>query len=572
MSRAERRKEQEQRNRTNIAKWILILVIIGFAVLLYFFGPALISPFQREQLVPDYTMLYNDKPGYEQVLIREGVTFIPVDWVKDHVLTGLEILEGREKARWTPRVDDIRFKAAEVTELAVRATFPVEVNLLREGNELFFPLSGAEKLMGLRSEWHPETHILTVDGIGISYQQGNLINHAVLRAEPGRFQTTNTELETGETVRILETLDDYYRVRSGKGLIGYLRQSDVENTGRYTPSIEGTELAEASPSALPNPFGIVWDYVGNSHPDRKDEPVIEALSVYSPTWFELKNPEGELDSSAQFRYAKTMKNKGYQLWGLVTNAFDPDLTEQFMQNETGRHRFISQLLVYASLYELDGINIDFENIHYRNQDLFTDFVRELSDALRMQHLIVSIDVTIPGGSLNWSQVYDRTALDPYVDYFAVMTYDEHWGSSPVAGSVASIGWVERGIAATLEEVPAEKILLGLPFYTRLWTETPRAGGVSVSSRAMGMQFIRNMLEENDITEEDWEWDLLAGQYYAEYSIEGVRYRVWLEEERSIALKGSLIEQYGLAGFAAWRKGFEVPKIWDVLKEVVETKQ
>ena len=568
MSRTERRKEQEHRNKVNRSKWVLLLIIIGSAVLFYLFGPSLDSPFQREQLVPDYTMLYNDEPGYEDVLIREGVRFIPVNWVKDHVLTGLEVLEEREKARWTPRAADIRFTADEVTELTLRATFPVEVNLLREGNELFFPLSGVEKLLGLRTEWHPETQILTIDEIGAPIQQGLMINHAALRTEPGRRQITKTELKTGETVRILETLDDYYRIRSGKGLIGYLSQSDVENIGRYTPSV--ADLEEASPSALPSPFGIVWDYVGNSHPDRSGEPVIEALSVYSPTWFELKNPEGELDNSAQFRYAKSMKDKGYQLWGLVTNAFDPDLTEQFMQNETGRHRFISQLLVYASLYELDGINIDFENIHYRNQDLFTDFVRELSDALRMQNLIVSIDVTIPGGSLNWSQVYDRTALEPHVDYFAVMTYDEHWGSSPVAGSVASIGWVERGIAATLEEVPAEKILLGLPFYTRLWTETPRAGGVSVTSRAMGMQFIRNLLEENDITEEDWEWDLLAGQYYAEYSIEGVRYRVWLEEERSIALKASLIEQYELAGFAAWRKGFEIPEIWDVLEEFVKT--
>jgi hypothetical protein len=304
VSRTERRKEQEKRNKINIAKWILLLIVIGSAVLFTFFGPALVSPFQREQLVPDYTMLYNDEPAYEPVLIRDGVIFIPVDWVKDHVLTGLEVLEEREKARWTPRAADIRFTAAEVTELAVRAMFPVEVNLMRVENELFFPLSGVEKLLGLRSEWHPETQILTIDEIGVPTQQGLMINQAALRSEPGRHQVTKTELETGEMVRILETLDDYYRVRSRKGLIGYLSQSDVENTGRFTPSVEHTELGEASPSALPSPFGIVWDYVGNSHPERSNEPVIEALSVYSPTWFELKNPDGDLENSAQFRYAK----------------------------------------------------------------------------------------------------------------------------------------------------------------------------------------------------------------------------------------------------------------------------
>jgi len=222
-------------------------------------------------------------------------------------------------------------------------------------------------------------------------------------------------------------------------------------------------------------------------------------------------------------------------------------------------------LVYAALYELDGINLDFENMHYRNQGLFTGFVRELSEALKANDLTVSIDVTIPGGSLNWSQVYDRKAIEPYVDYFAVMTYDEHWGSSPIAGSVASIGWVERGIAATLEEVPPEKVLLGSPLYTRLWEETPRAGGgVSVTSRAMGMQFIRRTLEENGITQDEWQWLEDIGQYYAEYEADGKRYRVWIEEERSLALKASLIEQFGLAGFAAWRKDFEIPEVWNML--------
>lgn len=190
------------------------------------------------------------------------------------------------------------------------------------------------------------------------------------------------------------------------------------------------------------------------------------------------------------------------------------------------------------------------------------FVRELTPILREAGIVVSIDVTIKSTSPNWSMCYDRRELGKVVDYVILMAYDEHWATSPVSGSVASIGWVERGITTLLEDVEAEKVILGLPFYTREWEEThTESGSTSVKSRALSMGQVKQILEKN---ETQMSWDEKAGQNYAYYKKGDSIFKIWLEDEMSIKLKTTLIKKYDLVGAAAWRKGFEEPEIWDVL--------
>ncbi len=223
-----------------------------------------------------------------------------------------------------------------------------------------------------------------------------------------------------------------------------------------------------------------------------------------------------------------------------------------------------QLLIYASLYNLDGINIDFENIYKEDKDALTQFVRELTPLLKEQGLIVSIDVTIPDGSDTWSKCYDRKALGEIVDYVMLMTYDQHWATSPVAGSVAQITWVEKNLVKVLDMVPREKLLLGLPFYTRLWEETTVLGLKKVTNpKVLSMDAARKLVNDNNV---EIMWDEKSGQFYAEYKNDGKTYKVWLEDENSINLKSSLVLKYKLAGACAWRRGDESPVIWEVLNK------
>lgn len=291
------------------------------------------------------------------------------------------------------------------------------------------------------------------------------------------------------------------------------------------------------------------------------------LNVVSPSWLEIVDEEGLLKNKVDVDYVKKAHEKGYQVWALITNSFDPDLTHAVLRNPKARKNVVNQLLIYARLYELDGINLDFENIYDVDRDELTVFVREITEALHQINVTVSMDVTVPSKVSQWSSCYDRKALGEIVDYLMVMAYDEHWRSSPVSGSVASIGWVEEGIINTLKEVPAEKIVLGVPFYMREWEED-LAGG-RVKAKTMTMERAEKTIQAENL-QPNWLGD--KGQYYFEYIKGDKRYRVWQEDARSIALKAALVEKYQLAGIGAWRKGFEKPEIWNVIHEALKTKQ
>jgi spore germination protein YaaH len=223
-------------------------------------------------------------------------------------------------------------------------------------------------------------------------------------------------------------------------------------------------------------------------------------------------------------------------------------------------------LVFSSLYNLDGINIDFENMHFHDRDLLTQFMRELTPLAHEQGLTVSIDVTMISNSLNWSRIYDRPALAEIVDYVALMAYDEHWANSPVAGPVASLPWVERGLQAVLQEVPAEKLLLGMPFYARIWKEEMLEGGdVEVSANAYSMARVQETLKEKKAAVS---WDERAKQNYAEYREGDILYRVWVEDAESIRQRVELVHKYNLAGVASWRRGFEKPEIWQIIQDAL----
>lgn len=309
-------------------------------------------------------------------------------------------------------------------------------------------------------------------------------------------------------------------------------------------------------------ISLVWDHFLGDPVDLAQEEKIPGLTVISPTWFAVTDARGTVANKADWKYVQDAHDKGYKVWPLISNSFDPDMTKEFFADEAAQDRAVRQLLMYTALYDLDGINIDFENVHDDDKDRLTAFVAKLAEKLKEQNVVVSIDATVPSGVPMWSNCYDRAALAKLVDYYMVMTYDEHWRTSPVAGSVASIGWVERGIVNTLQYVPKEKLLMGVPFYTREWRESENGyGQVGVRSATLWMADVENRVSRLKLTPQ---WLDAAGQHYVEYWDDDVRYRIWIEDEKSLELKVKLARKHELAGVAAWRKGFEKSGVWEVL--------
>jgi len=314
---------------------------------------------------------------------------------------------------------------------------------------------------------------------------------------------------------------------------------------------------------------LLWEQVHSRNPDTSSIGPLQGVNVVSPTWLSLGDPSGKINSkNVSKNYISWAKGRGYKVWVLFSNSFDPDLTHEFLKNPFAREKVIEELLRIIKENDIDGINIDFENVYLKDKEALVQFVRELTPVLHEENIVVSMDVTVKGGSENWSLFYDRKAIGEVVDYVAVMTYDEHWSSSPVSGSVASLNWVEKGILGLLEDVPEEKLLLGIPFYTRLWMETPsrkKANKMDVKSKTLNMEKANELMAREDAIVV---WDEEAGQDYLIYIEYGTIYKVWVENSKSLKLKVDLANKYKLPGIAIWSRGFETPDVWKVIDETL----
>ncbi|SCZ10736.1 glycosyl hydrolase family 18 protein [Alkaliphilus peptidifermentans] len=549
-------------------KGILFLICLVVLIIVGAFGFSLMvegSHFQYQEGTD--TLIVDNELIQGRTIIDGSDVFVAIDIVDRFIYPFVDVITEEKRFFIPSKLTEFYFENSELDEFVKQKDFIMNFNLKEEEGNYYLPLAFLQNLIGIEVNYIEESGLVIIDSINSNGFIGQAIEKINVLQQPRLVSGKVTSINTGETVNIFSQSGNYYFVRTLEGKFGYVRKDklEVENEdlrGQAEKAFKSRE--EWQPEGK---IGLVWDYVHQFSKDRRGEEKLDAIDVVSPTWFKMTDSDGTLMNKGDKNYVVDAHEKGYRVWGLVTNSFDPDMTSEFLASQEAQEHFIRQILFYSGLYQLDGINIDFENIHYKDKDTFTSFVERLTNKLKKDNLVVSIDVTIPSTSPNWSMVYDRVKLGEIVDYVAVMTYDEHWAASPKSGSVASIGWVERGIQKTLELVPNEKVLLGLPFYTRLWEEEKIPGNrVKVSSRAYGMDKIKEILVENDA---EIDWDEITGQYYSEYENDGKTYKVWLENERSLALKTTLVEKYDLAGIAAWRKDFEHEGVWPVLANMIK---
>lgn len=323
------------------------------------------------------------------------------------------------------------------------------------------------------------------------------------------------------------------------------------------------------------PITMVFDpIVSETAYDKKY--VQNGTSIMSPSWFELTTTGLKASSKLSHDYVNSYKEKGYRIWPLITNQFDPDMTSKILANESMWERYKQGLINYATEYGYDGYNFDFENIHYKDKAQLTKFVDFLAKGLRTYNLYTSIDVTGYSNSENWSLVYDRKAYADAVDYVVLMAYDETWASSDIAGPVASYPWVRKHTEQMLSEVPASKLVLGIPFYMREWS-VPVKGSWEGKAKSKTLAMTKALDLEREYRDV-MRWDeRLKGNYliltkkndvYGIYDekkpYEGTLTKIWFEDPQSLSYKVGLVKELQLAGVAAWRKGFEASDVWPVL--------
>ena len=365
-----------------------------------------------------------------------------------------------------------------------------------------------------------------------------------------------TEVKAGQTLVYMEGLENWSQVATEDGYIGY-----IENKKISAPEIKtyDREFAaeEYSYISMEQPVNMVWHQVTSQEANSYLADAVSdvtGVNVISPTWFSILDNAGNITNIASSDYVIQAHERGMQVWGLVDNFSENVQTTEVLSRTSSRQNLISQLIQAALEVGLDGINVDFE---YLSEDVgihFLEFLRELSIECHKNKLVLSVDNPVPE---DFTSHYDRAEQGRVVDYVIIMGYDEHYLGSEEAGSVASLPWVEKGIQDTLAEVPAERVINAVPFYTRLW----KTSGASLTSEAIGMDAAQEAIASNQA---QTYWDSNTGQNYGTYELEGDTYQIWIEDSESIAAKVQLVPRYNLAGVAAWKLGFENSSIWQVI--------
>ena len=327
-----------------------------------------------------------------------------------------------------------------------------------------------------------------------------------------------------------------------------------------------TDKPPAPPPKPPLPYKInlVWQHEHKPEVDLSVLDKVPGVNVVSPCWYVIDNEFGKLQDKSVEGYVDRAHAKGYQVWPLITNGFKPDRTKKLLDDENARKFVIEQLRQQYQKHKFDGINLDFEHIYEADKDRITEFVKQIRRATQQDKLILSMDVTVPKGSPNWSLCFDRKALAEHLDYMMVMAYDQYSGASPEAGPTAGYDWVERGIRNTLEEVPAQKVVLGIPLYMRLWHYDKDKK--RFFAKTLNMAGAEKIMEDKGKDETfRCRWLEKERMTFVSYMEDDIPYSFWQENKSSLEHKTGLIKTCGLAGVASWRYGFEKPEIWPMLE-------
>ena len=366
-----------------------------------------------------------------------------------------------------------------------------------------------------------------------------------------------TSVKKGTKLRLIEEMENWDQVATDDGYIGYIDKKKVGEAEK-TKFERSFNREQYSYLTMDSKVNMVWHQVTSTDANAYFADAtanMTGVNVISPTWFYLTDTSGNIASIASADYVSQAHEKGLQVWGLIDNFTQEVSTTETLSSTAARQNIISQLIQAAKDVGMDGINVDFESLSEDVGIHFLEFLRELSIECHKNNLVLSVDNPVPE---DFTSHYDRAEQGRVVDYVIIMGYDEHYVGSE-AGSVASLPWVEQGIQDTLDEVPAERVINAIPFYTRLWRTT----GGNVTSEAIGMDQAQQTIADNNV---ETYWDKTTSQNYGKYDIDNSTYQIWLEDAQSVAEKVKLVSKYDLAGVSAWKLGFENSGIWKVISD------
>ncbi|MCI2049430.1 MAG: glycosyl hydrolase family 18 protein [Lachnospiraceae bacterium] len=428
-----------------------------------------------------------------------------------------------------------------------------------DGETLYLALDYVKKFTNFSYQLYTDPNRMQI------YTQWGDVNTAIVSKKTG-LRTTGgvksdvlTYLEKGAKVEVLETMENWSKVKADGCFIGYVENKVLKDQASETQTPVTDALNQTfTPNLLGTKVNMAWHNVASTGGNDTYAAYMantKSLNVLSPTWYPLQDDAGDLDSYARQDYMDQAHAAGLKVWPVVDNFNNPDVNHNnFLAKQASRTHVIDQLMDEASKYGFDGINVDFEQIDPDYGQDFIEFVRELSIRCRKAKLTLSVDNYV---TYDFNDYYHMDEQADFADYVVIMGYDEHYAGDKEAGSVADIDYVKYGIERALQEVPKDQLINGIPFYTRLWIEDESG----LTSQSLDMTQAAQFCTDHGLTPK---WDEKTCQNYVEATEGSKTYKMWLEDAESIQAKLSVMQAEGIAGVAEWKLSFETPDIWDVI--------
>ena len=566
---------------------ILIASVIGGAFLIKKFGPSKemvkvdkyygienenqLAIIVDNEVVGAKGMLYDGNPYVEYAVVRDYLNGRFYLDVNENILL-YTLSDG------TIRVDvgskdytlqkETKSKDYVILKMEGSAAY-IALDFVQEYTNIEFELFEGPNRVMIVSEWG-ETTVATVRK-KTQIREAAGVKNAILKNASKKDQVT-----------IISEDGKWKKVRTEDGYVGYMKSNCLKNQKDITISREFKEQKYSNISK-DYTINLAWHVVGNSTANNTVLETIantKGLTTISPTWFAVKNTSGDISSLASSQYVNYAHQSNIEVWALVKD-FDGGIgskkeTYELLSKTSNRENLVNQLISAALKHDIDGINVDFEKVSEECGEHYLQFLRELSLKCRQNEIILSVANPIPS---KYSTQYNLEEQGKVVDYVIIMGYDEHHRESPESGPVASLAFVQKGIKDALKQVPAEKLINAVPFYTRLWKEVLKTEEelaaqegtdaaeypYNVTSKAYGMSKIKVAIESAGA---EIVVDEATGQNYAEWEADGATYKVWLEDEAALEAKLKLMKEFKLAGVASWRLGFESSGVWELILKYV----
>lgn len=551
-----------------INKNVIRIVLIALAILLVAIVTLVVAQnFSKEKANSSINLVINNRNVTErlkhEIKIEDGIIYVSMDDMKNFFdkYIYLEKETNEVITTYNDKIASIGFDANKITiNGSIKKT---NASAMRDGEEVYLPISEMLDVYNVELENIEATKVITLDSLDREQVKATLKSTVSIKSQGKFFSRIIDKAEKGSEVIVIDEIEGktWVKVRTENGKIGYVKINKLEN-------ITTVREEKTKEKQITGKVNMFWEYFSQyvKAPDRTGQ-TVEGVNVVSPSFFYLDKNDGTLKENvgdAGKAYIDWAHSNGYKVWPMVSNAdAGIKITSNILNSYTKRQNLIQSIVEKSAQYDIDGINIDFENMYEADKDKFSRFIIEIVPRMQEMGIVVSVDVTAPDGDPNWSRCYNRNVIGDVADYLIFMAYDQYGNSSTKPGTTAGFNWVETNLKKIIDydEVDTEKIILGMPFYTRQWTVAQDG-----SIKGKGVVPMMNVKIPNNVEKQ---WDDELKQYYIEYKSGKDTIKMWIEDGTSIKEKVSLVTKYNLGGTSCWRKDMETSNVWTIIREGLE---